>query len=74
MLLTLDNLAHRYQCLPSEALVRANTFDLRVLEISGRWSQRQHEAAERGQPQGSSRQPNQEQLLDMIRRVKEQSQ
>ena len=72
MLLTLDNLAHRYQCLPTYALEHANTFDLRVLEVSSRWLQHQQQAHERGESPGRG-QPNQEQLLDMIRRVKEQN-
>lgn len=41
MILTLDNLAHRYNCLPSEALARATTLDLHVLDISARWSNKQ---------------------------------
>lgn len=37
MLITLDNLAHRYNCLPSEALERCTTFDLKVLDTSTKW-------------------------------------
>lgn len=46
MMITLDNLAHRYNCLPSEALSRATTLDLKVLDISARWSNRQRDIAE----------------------------
>lgn len=48
MFLTLDNLAHRYNCLPSEALTRATTLDLYVLDISARWSKYQQERSEQG--------------------------
>lgn len=37
MVLTLSNLAERYKCLPSEALSRATTFDLYVLDVSTQW-------------------------------------
>lgn len=68
MILTLDNLAHRYQCLPSYALANASTFDLYVLDISARWERHQRDLADgKVKPQ----QPNQEQLLDMVKRVKE---
>lgn len=40
MIVTLDNLAHRYNCLPSWALAHANTLDLQVLDISTRFRQR----------------------------------
>ena len=46
MILTLDNLASRYHCLPSEALERGTTLDLHVLDVSARWSNHQHELAE----------------------------
>lgn len=45
MVLTLDNLAHRYNCLPSEALSRATTLDLYVLDISAKWSKYQSDRA-----------------------------
>lgn len=48
MTLTLDNLAHRYNCLPSEALSRATTLDLYVLDVSARWSKYQQQKAEQG--------------------------
>lgn len=45
MILTLDNLAYRYNCLPSEALERATTFDLYVLDISTKWEQHRNDVA-----------------------------
>lgn len=48
MILTLDNLAHRYNCLPSEALARATTLDLYVLDVSARWSKYQQDKVEYG--------------------------
>ncbi len=48
-MLSLDNLANRYGLLPSEALARASTFDLRVLEVSSMWiTRKQREATEPG--------------------------
>jgi hypothetical protein len=41
MMLSLDNLAHRYSVLPTEALMRGTTLDLRVLDVSARWQQHQ---------------------------------
>lgn len=53
MMITLDNMAHRYKCLPSEALSRANTFDLKVLHLSSAWQRHQQEEAEaRANPGG----------------------
>lgn len=69
MLLTLDNLAHRYNCLPSQALEHGTTFDLHVLDVSAKWSQRQQQIADGKVPK--SRIPTQEEMLEMIKRVKE---
>ena len=53
MVITLDNLAHRYSCLPSEVLRRGSTFDLYVLDVSTRWlSYRQDIAEGKIQPKG----------------------
>ena len=38
MMITLDNMADRYGILPSEALARANTMDLAVLDVSAKFS------------------------------------
>lgn len=53
MLVTLDNLAHRYKILPSEALERASSFDLYVLNVSTQWhnyKQEQASAQQQGKP------------------------
>jgi hypothetical protein len=57
MMITLDNLAHRYQCLPSEALARSNTFDLKVLHLSSAWQHHQQEQAEAEANPGAPRKP-----------------
>lgn len=44
-MVTLDNMATRYHCLPSEVLDRATTFDLAVMDSSIRWHQFQEEVA-----------------------------
>ena len=46
MILTLDNLATRYHCLPSEAMANGTTFDLYVLDVSAKWSKRQQDISE----------------------------
>jgi len=74
MVITLDNLAHRYQCLPSEALSRATTFDLYVLDISTKWSNYQHakmESERTGKPMTPPK-LSEDRMLGMIRRVREQ--
>jgi hypothetical protein len=71
MFITLDNLAHRYNCLPSEALSRANTLDLYVLDISAKWSRYQNEKAE-GKHSAPTPKLSQEQMLKMIQDAREQ--
>ena len=68
MIITLDNLASRYHCLPSEALARSTTFDLYVLDVSSRWSNYQQEMAATGRPPVPKL--SQERMLDMIKQVK----
>jgi hypothetical protein len=73
MVLTLDNLAHRYNCLPSEALERASTFDLYVLDTSARYSKYQQDLAEqKANPNSAKLTPklSQEQMKSMIDRVR----
>jgi hypothetical protein len=48
LMITLDNLAHRYNILPSEALGRATSFDLYVLNVSTQWHNYKHREAESG--------------------------
>lgn len=68
MVLTLDNLAHRYSCLPSEAMKRGTTLDLYVLDVSAKWSKHQQEKAEGKTP--SARQPTQTEMLAMIKQAR----
>lgn len=70
MMLTLDNLAHRYNLLPSEAICRANTFDLFVLDVSARWSNRREQIANGSEPATAKPQLSQEQMQAMIDRVR----
>lgn len=69
-LISLDNLAHRYNLLPSEALSRATTFDLRVLDISAKWSKRQQDIADGKMPTKAAPKLSQEDMLAMIERVR----
>lgn len=68
MLLTLDNLAHRYNCLPSEALGRATTFDLYVLDVSARYSRYQNEIQDGNSPKAKL--PSQKEMIDMIAKAR----
>ena len=72
MMITLDNLAHRYHCLPSEALARATTLDLHCLDISVKWELHKHEQSNSGQstPKPAPKLSEQE-MLDMVKRVRE---
>jgi len=69
MKITIDNLAHRYGCLPSEIIDRATTFDLEILHISSKWEIESRKRAERGET--STNQPSQEEMLDMVKRAKD---
>jgi len=68
MILSLDNLAHRYHCLPSEALERGATFDFYVLDISTKWARYQADKAEGKVP--ASKMPTEQEMLAMIKRVR----
>lgn len=63
MMLSLDNLAHRYSILPSEALMRGTTLDLRVLDVSARWQQHQ----QKGDALPRATTLNQQDMLKMLR-------
>ena len=67
MILTLDNLATRYHCLPSQAMAQGNTFDLYVLDVSAKWSKRQQDISE-----GKTVDHNltQAEMFDMIARAR----
>lgn len=71
MMLTLDNLAHRYNCLPSEAMDRATTFDLRVLDVSAKWSKYQNDLAEGKVPLEKQYNLSKEQMLAAIQQARE---
>jgi hypothetical protein len=68
MILTLDNLANRYNCLPSQALASGTTFDLHVLDVSAKWSKHQQELADGKSPQASKL--SQADMLAMIARAR----
>jgi hypothetical protein len=70
-MLTIDNLAHRYGMLPSEVLCRATTFDLSILDASAKWERYQYDKANGVTPKNAL--PNQEEMLAMIKRVREKS-
>lgn len=68
MILTLDNLATRYHCLPSQAMAMGNTFDLYVLDVSAKWSKHQQELADGKSPEASKL--SQADMLAMIARAR----
>lgn len=70
MLITLDNLAHRYQCLPSQALEQGTTFDLRVLEVATRWHNRQQQQADSGQVARTSPRLSESEMQAMLARTR----
>lgn len=67
-MLTIDNLAHRYNCLPSEALARATTFDLHVLDISSKYVKYQYDKENGIVPQ--AKQPSQIEMIEMLKRAR----
>lgn len=72
MILSLDNLAHRYHCLPSEVLERATTFDFHVLDVSTRWSRYQQEKADG--KNSVRKMPNKEEMMNMLKFAREYKQ
>lgn len=50
MLVSIDALAQRYGLLPTEVLERASTFDLRVMEVGNRYSNRKQTMSQGGAP------------------------
>ena len=70
MMLTLDNLAHRYNCLPSYALANASTLDLHVLDVSAKWSKYQNDKAEGKNSANLNPSLSVEQMQNMINRVR----
>jgi hypothetical protein len=72
MLLTLNNLAKTYKMLPSEALARATTFDLYILDVAARYEQYSRLVMEGKMQKKDNKGYSQEQLLAMVDRVKNQ--
>lgn len=72
MILTLDNLAHRYMCLPSEALSRATTFDLYVLDVSTKWERRRNDLANGQAPKVETKQDQLLRMMQVARNLNEQ--
>jgi hypothetical protein len=68
MIISLDNLAKRYSLLPSEALGRASTFDLYVLDVSAKWVQHQQDIEQGKTPKG--RIPGQDELMRMLKQAR----
>ena len=69
--LILDGLAHRYGCLPSEILTRADTLDMLILDCYRSWEQYQRdkmEAEQNGTPKPANLPINK--LQEMMDRVK----
>lgn len=70
MMITLDNLAHRYNCLPSEALARATTLDLMVLDVGARWANKKHNEANGKKEETVTPKLSVEEMKSMIDRVR----
>jgi hypothetical protein len=68
LVLTIDNLATKYHCLPSEILDKADTFDLYTMDISTKFRKHQQDAAD-GKATGAPR-PSEAEMLKMLQRVK----
>ena len=66
----MDNLAHRYGCLPSYVLSNATTFDLYVLDVGAKWRIYQHELMENGNTHVPQVKHTQEELQAMIDNVR----
>ena len=67
MILTLNNLAKEYGLLPSEALSRATTFDLYVLDVSTRWVSYRQDIAD-GKIQPKAKKQDLQWYMDLARR------
>ena len=67
MIITLNNLAKEYGLLPSEALSRATTFDLYVLDVSTRWLSYRQDVAE-GKIQPKAKKQDLQWYMDLARR------
>lgn len=72
MLLTLHNLAKTYKMLPSEALGKATTFDLYILDAYTRFVKYQEDLSQgKTTPVSKPKNlPTQKEMLDMVARAK----
>lgn len=73
MCLTLHNLATTYKMLPSEALEKATTFDLYILDAHTRYVKYQEDLSQgKISPEMSKPRvmPTQKEMLDMVERAK----
>ena len=70
MIVTLDSMSTRYHLLPSEVMDRATTFDLWIMDAATSFHEYQRKKADNGGRDPAPR-LNQEQMLEMIKRVKE---
>lgn len=68
MILTLNNLAKEYGLLPSEALGRATTFDLYVLDTSARWFKYKQDLADGKITPKVSAKDNLQRYMDLARK------
>jgi len=69
--ITIDSIAHRYGCLPSEVMQRATTWDLYVADIAAQHENWQYEKAKGGS--GSAPVPEPDQLQAMLDQVRKKS-
>lgn len=71
LVVSIHNLAHTYGLLPSEVMSRATTFDLYALDVATKHSKYQQEKYEGKNPSTKvAREPTQDELLAMIKRVR----
>lgn len=71
MMVSIDNLAHRYGLLPSEAIQRGTTFDLEVLDISSKFEQYKLEKIKSNKSNiPTPPKLTEEQMLEMLAKVK----
>ncbi len=71
MMITLDQLAHRYQCLPSQALAECTTFDLKVLQLANAWQHHQQQEAQTpGSGKSNKKTPSTAELQAMVDAVR----
>lgn len=76
MVIALHNLARNYKLLPSEALERATTFDLYVLDVYNRrqiYDQEKSEAASKGSAPPVRKVYSTEEMLAMLKRARGES-